>query len=54
LNAAALNNFFTNLGTYAGAYDAYGVGGLINYGGNPGTATCNPSIASAKGWQPFQ
>jgi len=53
LNAAALNNFFTNLGTYAGRYDVYGVGGTILYGGNPGTATCNPSIASAKGWQPI-
>ena len=52
LNAAALNNFFTNLGTYAGDRDVYGVGGTIQYGGNPGTATCNPSIASAKGWQP--
>ena len=52
LNAAALNNFFTNLGTYAGTYDVYGVGGIIYYGNNPGSATCNPSIASAKGWQP--
>ena len=52
LDTAALNNFFTNLGTYAGAYDVYGYGGTIRYGNNPGSATCNPSIATAKGWQP--
>jgi hypothetical protein len=53
LNAAALNSFFTNLGTYAGTLDVYGVGGTINYAGNPGSATCNPSIATAKGWQAY-
>lgn len=53
LDATALNNFFTNLGTYAGIRDVYGIGGTISYAGNPGSATCNPSIASAKGWQPY-
>ena len=52
LNATALNNFFTALGTYIGSYGTYGEGGIIYYGGNPGSDTCNPSIASAKGWQP--
>jgi len=52
LNATALNNFFTNLGTYAGLRDQYGVGGTILISGNPGAATCNTSIATAKGWQP--
>ena len=52
LNTTALNNFFTNLGTYAGSRDQYGVGGTILISGNPGAATCNTSIATAKGWQP--
>jgi hypothetical protein len=52
LNATAINNFFTALGTYQGAYDQYGVGGSIYYSGNPGTTSANESIATAKGWQP--
>jgi hypothetical protein len=53
LNATALNNFFTTLGTYIGTYDMYGAGGSIYISGNPGSSTCNTSIATAKGWQPF-
>lgn len=43
LSAAALNEIFTNL--------ASGVTGqTITVTGNPGAATCTPSIATAKGW----
>ena len=43
LSAAALNNIYTKLGTAAGAQ-------TITVTGNWGTATDNPSIATAKGW----
>lgn len=52
MTATDLNNFFTALGTYIGSYDYYGTGAQIYYGGNPGSNTCDPGIASAKGWQP--
>ena len=42
LSAAALNNIYTNLGTASGAQ-------TITVTGNWGTATDNPSIATAKG-----
>jgi|688.fasta_scaffold397084_2 hypothetical protein len=43
LDAAALNEIFTNLGTA-------NAGATITITGNPGAATCNQSIATAKGW----
>ena len=43
LNAAALNEVFTNLGTASGSQ-------TLDVRDNPGSATCNPSIATAKGW----
>jgi hypothetical protein len=43
LNANELNNIYTNLGTAAGAQ-------TITVTGNRGTATDNPTIATAKGW----
>ena len=43
LDAAALDALYTSLGTAAGAQ-------TITVTGNPGTATDNPSIATAKGW----
>jgi Mycoplasma protein of unknown function, DUF285 len=43
LDAAALNTFFTNLGTAAGAQ-------TVDITGNPGAATCDRAIATAKGW----
>lgn len=43
LDAAALNEIFTNLGTAAGAQN-------ITITGNPGVGTCNQSIATSKGW----
>ncbi len=43
LDAAALNEIFTNLGTAAGAQN-------ITITGNPGAGTCNQTIATAKGW----
>ena len=42
LNAAALNRIFTDLGTVTSA--------TITITGTPGAATCNRSIATAKGW----
>ena len=44
LNGAALNAFYTSLGVDLGAT------GIINVTGNPGTATDNPAIATAKGY----
>jgi len=44
LSATALNEIFTNLGTAAAG------GQTITITGNPGAATCNSSIAIAKGW----
>lgn len=43
LSATELNNIFTNLGTANS-------GASITITGNPGAATCNQSIATAKGW----
>lgn len=43
LSAAALDDIFTGLGTASGAQ-------TITIGGNPGAATCDRSIATAKGW----
>jgi hypothetical protein len=43
LSAAALNDIFTGLGTASGAQ-------TITITGNPGEATCNKTIATAKGW----
>lgn len=43
LSAAALDAFFTALGTASGAQ-------TITITGNPGAATCDTSIATAKGW----
>jgi len=42
LTAAAIDDIFTGLGT--------GTGQTITVTGNPGAATCTPSIAQAKGW----
>lgn len=42
LSVASLNELFTNLATVTGK--------TISIGGNPGAATCNRSIATAKGW----
>ena len=42
LNAAALNKVFTDLGTVAS--------GTITITSTPGAATCNRSLATAKGW----
>ena len=42
LNAAALNQIFTNLGTVTS--------GTITITSTPGSATCNRSLATAKGW----
>ena len=42
LNAAALNRIFTDLGTVTSA--------TITITGTPGAATCDRSIATAKGW----
>ena len=42
LNAAALNQIFTDLGTVTS--------GVITITSTPGAATCNRSIATAKGW----
>ena len=47
LSAAALNQFYTDLGaTQPGT-------GFLNVGGNPGTATDNPTIATNKGYVVF-
>ena len=43
MSATALNSWFTSLGTAAGSQ-------TITVTGNPGAATCNPSIATAKGF----
>lgn len=43
MSAAALNELFTNLGTASGAQ-------TITATSNPGSATCDPTIATAKGW----
>jgi hypothetical protein len=42
-NASSLNAFFTSLGTASGTQN-------VTITGNPGAATCNQSIATAKGW----
>ena len=42
LNAAALNRIFTDLGTVTS--------GVITITSTPGAATCNRSLATAKGW----
>ena len=42
LNAAAINTLFTNLGTVSGK--------TVTITGVPGAATCDRSIATAKGW----
>jgi hypothetical protein len=44
LDAAALNQFFTDLAPMDGGY------GILRVSGNPGSATCDPSIATAKGY----
>jgi len=41
LSAAALNSFFTTLGNASG---------FLDVSGNPGSATCNPTLATAKGY----
>lgn len=43
MSTAALDALMTSLGTAAGAQ-------ILNISGNPGSATCNPLIATAKGW----
>jgi hypothetical protein len=43
LQAAAINAFFTALGTSSGSQ-------TINVSGNPGAATCNTSLATTKGF----
>lgn len=43
LDAAALNEIFTNLGTAIS-------GATLTITGNPGVGTCNQSIATSKGW----
>lgn len=43
MSATALNNMFTSLGTASGSQ-------TITVTGNPGAATCNPTIATAKGF----
>jgi hypothetical protein len=43
MNATALNNLMTSLGTASGS-------SVLNITNNPGSATCNPTIATAKGW----
>jgi len=43
MNATALNACFNTLNTTAGTK-------LIDVSGNPGSATCNPALATAKGW----
>jgi hypothetical protein len=43
LSAAELNEIYTNLGTASGAQ-------TITVTGNYGTASDNPTIATAKGW----
>lgn len=42
-SASGLNEIFTNLGTVTGTK-------VISVTGNPGTATCDKTIATAKGW----
>lgn len=43
MSASALNDFFDSLGTASGSQ-------TINITGAPGAATCDKSIATAKGW----
>jgi hypothetical protein len=43
LGTAAINDIFTGLGTASGAQ-------AITVSGNPGFATCDQTIATAKGW----
>jgi hypothetical protein len=43
LSTSAINDIFTGLGTAAGTQ-------IINIGGNYGSATCDQTIATAKGW----
>ena len=43
LEATALNNLFTSLGTASGSQ-------TITVTGNPGAGTCDTSIATSKGW----
>lgn len=44
LSAEAINNLFETLG------EDYSGNGIIHIGGNPGSATCDPSIATNKGY----
>jgi hypothetical protein len=41
LSASAINALFSGLGNAAGS---------LNVSNNPGSATCNPTIATAKGY----
>ena len=43
MDAGALNELMSNLGTANGTQ-------TLDIGGNPGSSTCDPSIATAKGW----
>lgn len=43
LDATAINDWFTSLGTAAGTQ-------TVNVSDNPGSATCDTTIATAKGW----
>jgi hypothetical protein len=43
MDATALNNLMTSLGTASGS-------AILNITNNPGSATCDPTIATAKGW----
>jgi ankyrin repeat protein len=45
MNAAALNALFNTLNSAVLGTK------LINIAGNPGTATCNKALATAKGWE---
>lgn len=46
MGAAALNEVFTNMGTPRGS----GTNAQIDVRNNPGSATCDPTIAETKGW----
>jgi len=51
LTDTALNTIFEALPYYTGDYgNDYDEEGIVQIYGNPGTATCNPSIAEAKRW----
>jgi hypothetical protein len=43
LSDQAINDLFTSLGVASGAQ-------TVNVSGNPGSGTCDPTIATAKGW----